>query len=206
MAESPGTSTSRRDDSESKASLISRLRDFVTSTAGIATGLATIVTAIATIAGVLSLGGRQPRHAVTQSSTIGGTVSPSVTTSSVSSVAARIQWGPGDLLITNDGTSLSSVPPGNGEGTVGDIYVGGSGFSPFAGTTLVLWRSSTSPTPQQCKYLAVTQGDPGQSVNVVSGSVVCAVTSEGPIAIMRVMSVDLPNYTIETKTTVWDLP
>jgi hypothetical protein len=123
-----------------------------------------------------------------------------------SSPKARIQWGPGDLLVTNDGTSLSTVPPGNNENVVGDIYSGDSGFYPFAGTTLVLWTASTQPTAEQCQYLATTQGANGQGINVVPGSIVCAVTGEGPIAIIRVTSLDAADSTIETRTTVWDLP
>jgi hypothetical protein len=110
------------------------------------------------------------------------------------------------LLITNNGTSLSTVPPGNNEEAVGDIYSGDPGFYPFAGTTLVLWTANTQPTTKQCQYLATTQGTTGQGVNVVPGSVVCAVTAEGPIAIIRVTSLDATDSTIETRTTVWDLP
>lgn len=190
------------------ASWWSKLRNFVTSTAGLITGLATIVTAAATIAGVVAHGRSQPertvphsvtRHATTRATTTAGT-------QPVSSAKARMQWGPGDLLITNNGTSLSTVPPGNNEDVIGDIYSGDSGFYPFAGTTLVLWTANTQPTAQQCQYLATTQGTTGQGVNVVPGSVVCAVTAEGPIAIIRVTSLDATDYTIETSTTVWDLP
>ena len=78
-------------------------------------------------------------------------------------------------------------------------------FYPFSGTTLVLWTAKEQPTAKQCQYLATTQGDPGQGINVVPGSVVCAVTSEGPVAIMRVTSIDATKNDIDTRTTVWDL-
>jgi hypothetical protein len=110
------------------------------------------------------------------------------------------------LLITNNGTSLSTVPPGNFQDLVGDVYSGGSSIYPFAGTTLLLWTGNGQPTAQQCQYLATNQGTPEQGVNVVSGSVVCAVMAEGPIAIMDVVSLNMANSTTETRTTVWDLP
>jgi hypothetical protein len=121
-------------------------------------------------------------------------------------MSARIQWGPGNLLVTNNGTSLSNVPPGNYEDIVGDIYSGDSGIFPMADTTLLLWTSGGQPTPQQCQYLSTTQGDPGQGVNVVPGSVVCAVMAGQTIAIMKVKAIDSASSTIETRTTIWDLP
>jgi hypothetical protein len=181
-----------------------RFRDFVTSTAGIATGIATIVTAAATIAGVVSHLD-QPRQEPVATPPARTTAAPSPATSSSSVSPARVQWGPGSLLLTNNGTDLSSVPPGNQTSTVGDVYVSG-GISPFAGTVLVLWTRQSQPTAQQCKNLATTQGEPGQAVNVVPGSVVCAITAEGPVAIIRVESIDQGALTIETRTTVWDLP
>jgi hypothetical protein len=204
MPESPRDGSSGQNQRNS-TSLGRKLRDFVTSTAGLMTGLATIVTAAATIAGVL-LGGNSSEPAIHHPATPIAAITTGTRIPPSASAAARIQWGPGDLLITNDGTSLSNVPPGNNEAVVGDIYTGGSGFYPFSGTTLVLWTVNGPPTAQQCQYLGTTQGDPGQGVNVVPGSVVCAVTSEGPIAIMHVISIDLANSTIETMTTVWDLP
>lgn len=204
MPESPrdGSSGQNQRNSTSRGR---KLRDFVTSTAGLMTGLATIVTAAATIAGVL-LDGNSSEPAIHHPATPTAAITTGTRIPPSASAAARIQWGPGDLLITNDGTSLSSVPPGNNEAVVGDIYTGGPGFYPFSGTTLVLWTANGPPTAQQCQYLGTTQGDPGQGVNVVPGSVVCAVTSEGPIAIMHVISIDLANSTVETMTTVWDLP
>jgi hypothetical protein len=186
----------------------SKLRDFVTSTAGLVAGLATIMTAAAAIAGVVAHGRSQPERAAPHSPTRPAITRGTTKTDSqlASSAKARIQWGPGDLLITNDGTSLSTVPPGNNEDVVGDIYSGGTSFNPFAGTTLVLWTANAKPSAQQCQYLATTQGMPGQGVNVVPGSVVCIVTAEGPIAIIRVTSLDAADNTIETRATVWDLP
>jgi hypothetical protein len=127
-------------------------------------------------------------------------------TEGVNSGSARIQWGPGNLLITNNGTSLSTSPPGSVQGFVGDVYGGGDGIYPFGGTTLLLWAGKGQPTPQQCQELAVTQGNPGQGISVVPGSVVCAITAEGPVAIIQVISTNAANYTIETRTTIWDLP
>jgi hypothetical protein len=204
----PGSSRSGPSDQNhsNTTSLGRRLRDFVTSTAGLMTGLATIVTAIATIAGVLLHGKDSPRHSVHLPASPTAATTAAASLPPADSGSARIQWGPGNLLITNAGTSLSNVPPGNNAGVVGDIYTGDSGFNPFSGTTLVLWTAKEQPTAQQCQYLATTQGDPGQGVNVVPGSVVCAVTSEGPVAIMRVTSIDAANYDIDTRTTVWDLP
>jgi hypothetical protein len=205
MPESPRNGSYSQNHSNT-TSLGRKLRDFVTSTAGLMTGIAAIVTAAATITGVLLNGNNSPVQTIHRPATpTTGTTAPT-RPSPAASATARIQWGPGDLLVTNDGTSLSSVPPGNPEGVVGDIYAAGSGFSPFSGTTLVLWTAIAQPTAQQCQYLATTQGNPGQGVNVVPGSVVCAVTSEGQIAIMRVISINAANYAIETKTTVWDLP
>jgi hypothetical protein len=109
------------------------------------------------------------------------------------------------LLITNNGTSLTNVPPGNYQDIVGDIYSGGSGISPFD-ANLVLWTSNGQPTAQQCQYLSTTQGDPGQSVNVVPGSVVCAMMTGGIVAIIKIISINSADSTIETRTTVWDLP
>lgn len=119
---------------------------------------------------------------------------------------ARIQWGPGDLLITSNGTSLSTSPPGNVQGFIGDVYGGGDAIYPFAGTTLLLWTGNGQPTAQQCQELAVTQGNEGQGVSVVPGSVICAITAEGPVATIQVLSTDVANATTETRTTIWDLP
>jgi len=206
MAESSGATSPNQKKTKDENSSRSKLRDFVTSTAGLVTGLATIVTATATIVGVLWHGSSQAPPEKSHS----GAQSPSsqATDSAVHAAPekARVQWGPGDLLLTNNGTSLSTVPPGNIQGFIGDVYTGYSTVSPFAGTTLVLWTDNGQPTAQQCQYLATTQGNPGQTVNVVPGSVVCAVTAEGPIAIIHVISVDMANATIETRTTVWDLP
>src|SRR6266702_2904978 len=111
----------------------------MTSAAGIVTALATIVTAIATISGVLYHGKSkvQTPTPVFTKATAGARTATSFP--QPNSANARIQWGPGNLLITNDGTSLTSVPPGNYQNVVGDIYGGDSSIAPFAGTTLVLW-------------------------------------------------------------------
>jgi len=178
----------------------------MTSTAGIVTALATIITAIATISGVLYHGkGKAQRPTPAFTTATAGDRSATSFPQPISA-NARIQWGPGNLLITNGGTSLTNVPPGNYQNVVGDIYGGDSSIAPFAGTTLALWTSNKRPTAQQCQYLTTTQADPGQSVQVVPGSVVCAVISGGIIAIMRVISVNSADSTIETRTIVWDLP
>lgn len=154
-----------------------RLRDFVTSTAGLMTGLATIVTAAATIAGVLWHWSDKPSASPTTIPSQGTTVIPTQGTATSSPEEARIQRGPGSLLLTNNATSLSSVPPGNNEEVVGDVYVGGNSIEPFAGTILALWTNSGRPTAEQCSNLTTNQGAPEQGVNVVPGSVVCAAFS-----------------------------
>jgi hypothetical protein len=211
MVGSPGTvepeNKNEPDQSKNdKKSSWVRLRDFVTSTAGLMTGLATIVTAAATITGVLWHGSAKLSPSPTTIPSQGTTTIPAQGTATSSPEEARIQWGPGSLLLTNNGTSLTNVPPGNDEQVVGDVYVGGNSIEPFAGTILALWTSSGRPTAQQCSNLTTTQGAPEQGVNVVPGSVVCAATSEGPIAIIDVISFNVTASTIETRTTVWDLP
>jgi hypothetical protein len=205
MTESPGTAQAGQANQEEKSSW-AKFRDFVTSTAGLVTGLATIVTAAATIIGVLWNGSNHASPAVSHTSSQGAPAQPTESTANASPEKPRVQWGPGSLLITNNGTSLSTVPPSNDQEIVGDVYASYSSIEPFAGTTLLLWTENAQPTAQQCQYLAQTQGNPGQGVNVVPGSIVCAVTAEGPIAIINVTSLDDVNATIETRTTVWDLP
>lgn len=205
MAGSPST-TGIDQRTKDEKSFWAKLRDFVTSTAGLITGLATIVTAAATIIGVLWHGSGQSSPTPTTTPTQRTATIPTQGTTMPSPEEARIQWGSGSLLLTNDGTSLATVPPGNNQQVVGDVYVGGYGIYPFAGTILAIWTNSGQPTAQQCWNLTTTQGNPGQGVNVVPGSVVCAATSEGPIAIINVTSVNTAASTIETRTTVWDLP
>jgi hypothetical protein len=213
MTESSNTAVSNQSQKKEKSFSV-RLRDFVTSTAGLITGLATIVTAAATIIGVLwhESGRPSPVPTVISAPGTGATPARGATTIAIrgttasSPEGARIQWGPGSLLLTNDGTSLASVPPGNNQEIVGDVYVGGYAIEPFAGTTLVIWGNGGQPIARQCSNLAVTLGNPGQGVSVVPGSVVCAATSEGPIAIINVESINVADSTIETRTTVWDLP
>jgi hypothetical protein len=212
MTKSPSTAVSNQSQ-EKKKSFWDKLRDSVKSTAGLITGLATIVTAVATIIGVLLHGWSRPSPVPTVISTRGAVVTPARGATTIpprgttpsSPEEARIQWGPGSLLLTNDGTSLASVPPGNNQDVVGDVYAGGYVIEPFAGTTLVIWANGGQPTAQQCSNLTATQGNAGQSVSVVPGSVVCAATSEGPIAIIDVESINAADLTIETRTTVWDL-
>jgi hypothetical protein len=207
-----------------KKSFWARLQDFMTGTSGLITSIAAIVVAISTIVGVLvhGSGQRSPTaptitaQGVTAATTrqasaphVQGTSStPSQTTTAPPTAAARVQWGPGSLVISNDGTLLSGVPPisdTSNASTVGDVYSGGNSIQPFAGTTLALWTSGGQPTAQQCANLVTTQAD-GSGVNVVPGSVVCVVTGEGPIAIIDVTSFSSDGISIETKTTVWDLP
>jgi len=189
-----------------EASPVQKLRDFMTSTAGIVTALATIVTATATILGVLHHGKSQAQQTGPLTTATTTSVWPNTSASQPSSMSVRIRWGPGNLLVTNNGTSLSNVPPGNYKDVVGDIYSGNSGILPMADTILLLWTSGGQPTPQQCQYLSTTQGDPGQGVNVVPGSVVCAVVADQTIAIMKVKAIDPASATIETRTTIWNLP
>jgi hypothetical protein len=195
------TRTGRAEGSPTK-----KLRDFMTSTAGIVTALATIVTAIATISGVLYHGKSQTQRGTPFSviATTGARAPKSAPQSSPAN--ARILWGPGNLLVTGNGTSLSNVPPGNYQDVVGDVYSGDSSIYPFAGTTLLPWISNRQPTAQQCQYLSTTQGDPGQSVQVVPGSMICAVMTGETVAIIKVMSIDPTGSTVETSTTVWNLP
>lgn len=215
MAGSPSTEAQNHNkekgEKQEARSSTSSLRDFMTSTVGIIAGVATIATASATIFGILRHGAGQPSPTPSISAGQGAisttpAVSPTHRISKTSPAVPRRQWGPGSLLLTNNGTSLSTVPPGNDQQIVGDVYVGGESIEPFAGTVLALWTSSGQPTAEQCEDLVITQGNPGQGVNVSPGSVVCATTGEGPIAIIYVVSLDIDATTIETRTTVWDSP
>lgn len=205
MTESPGTAKQEQGKKHEK-SFSAKLRDFVTSTAGLITGLATIVTATSTIIGVLWHSTGRPSSTVANTPTQGTNATPTTETTAPSPEKARIQWGPGSLLLTNNGTLLTSVPPGNNQQVVGDVYVGGGNIEPFSGTVLALWTNNGQPTAQQCWNLTTTQGTPMQGVNVVPGSVVCAATNEGPIAVINVISLNTQASTIETRTTIWDLP
>jgi hypothetical protein len=215
--ESPGN-TGTSQEKKPEKSFWAKLQDFMTGTSGLITSLAAIIVAISTIVGVALHGSSQPSPTVpavpgTAAASPQQTGTPQARDTSAAplpsaTASARVQWGPGSLVISNNGTLLSSVPPvsdTHNTSDVSDVYSGGNSIQPFAGTTLALWASGGRPTAQQCSNLVTTQAD-GSGVNVVAGSVVCAVTAEGPIAIIDVTSFNSDSSSIETSTTVWDLP
>jgi hypothetical protein len=168
MTESPRTAQAGQANQEKKSSW-TKFCGFVTSTAGLVTGLATVVTAAATIIGVLWHGSNHASPAVSHPTSQATPAQPTESTASASPEKPRVQWGPGSLLITNNGTSLTAVPLAMSSKSAGDVYVSCSRIEPFGGATLLLWAENAQPTAQQCQYLAHTQGNPGQGVNVVPG-------------------------------------
>jgi hypothetical protein len=89
----------------------------------------------------------------------------------------------------------------------GGVGAEGNSIAPTQGTQLALWTGNSMPTPQQCVSMDKTQSSGGQ-VQVSVGSVVCALTSNGPLAIIRVTGIDQNSApaTIETQTTQWAVP
>ncbi len=189
-----------------RATWAQRIRRFFTTLPGFMTGLAAVVTATATIVATLSGGGSGGNGGGSASSSGSGSsgTPTSATSTGMTAAGPRIQWGPGAMLITNNGTDLGSIPPNDDAGP-GDVFDGGglSGVGPS--TKLALWPNTGTPTPQQCLTLDQTQSVTG-GVSVHPGSVVCVETSGGLIAIISVTAVDDGNLIIHTETTVWIMP
>ena len=195
-----------------------RLRRFFTTLPGFMTGLAAVVTATATIVATLhgssgNSGNSGGNGGGSSSGSGGGTASgstgaagstPSAGTTVPTPAAPRIQWGPGAMLITNNGTDLGTIPP-NDDALPGDVYDGGQLSGVGQSTKLALWPNTGSPSPQQCLSLDQTQAVTGD-LSVHPGSIVCVETASGLIAIIHVTAVDDGSLVIHTETTVWIMP
>ena len=185
-----------------------RIRRFFTTLPGFMTGLAAVVTATATIVAALhGSGGGTGSGAGGRGESAGAPSSGSgdaTATTGAQSAAPRIQWGPGAMLITNNGTDLGSVPP-NDDARPGDVFDGDRLAGVGPSTRLALWPNTGSPTPQQCLSLDQTQATTG-GVSVHPGSIVCVETASGLIAIIHITAVDDTNLIFHTETTVWIMP
>jgi hypothetical protein len=206
-----------------------KVRRFITSLPGFLAGLATVITATATIIGILTHGSKLAHNTVsagpppvTPGSIKLPTVSASVSSSpqvseasassspqvsNMSASGAKLQWS-GSLVITNDGTDLTSVPPvsdvdGPTQNNGASVYSEGDGIGQSQGTQLLVWAGNSVPTPEQCLSTMTTQASGAWSVQVTYGSVVCAQTYNGTLAIIRVTGFDQSNYAIETRTSLY---
>jgi len=204
------------DERELPKAAKTRLRAFFTSVPGFMAGLATVVTATVTIFSTLDSHGTTNPHAANAATpqmqttalpatgTATGTTAAVATTGTAGGASPRIQWGPGSLEITNGGTDFSSVPPVS-DAHGGDLYSGGSTLSGLWGAQLAVWTGPVAPTARQCSNLVSTQST-GGTVTVNPGTIVCAQTTSGLVAIMTVTSVNENSYSTDTETTVWDMP
>jgi hypothetical protein len=117
---------------------------------------------------------------------------------------ATIQWGPGRLQLTGYGSDLTTVPPQSdtvsGGGTE-ELYSSGDSITPI-GIPLAAWSGSSMPTPSQCERQDATQTT-GNPVPIVPGTLICAEPAPGYVAIIKVVSINPGESTIDTITTVW---
>jgi len=184
----------------------SPVKRFFTSLPGVMTGLAAVVTAGATIVGILfphqSSDDRASPVATPSAPGSSTAATPSATASTPRAVQVgfRRLWGPAPLVVSNDGTDLTGIPPRNTGGL--DLYDDGSGFGPMSGTRLAVWTGSTAPTPEQCLDVVQSQSS-GADVQTPVGTTVCALTSAGELAIIRVLSLDTGSAFARTETSIW---
>ncbi|HXC85255.1 MAG TPA: hypothetical protein VNV62_25720 [Trebonia sp.] len=203
--------------------LTTKFRRFVTSLPGFLTGLAAVITATATIVGVLAHGSHPTPNRVSASSApaapssvnassanANASTPPPASASNASASGAKLEWT-GSLLITNDGTDLTSVPPvsdaKNDTTGIAVVYSVGNGIAPLWGTQLAVWKGNSMPTPQQCISLDTSQSS-GGDVLVAVGSTVCALIANGPagpLAIIHITGIDESNITTETQTSLYTL-
>lgn len=153
-------------------------------------------------------------HPAAPASGTPGQASPSATDNAV------IQWGPGRILVSSDGTDLSSVPPISDINDTGgndyyyNVAVVGSGLSINSDNTvaepasnaIMAWPGSKVPSAPECLSLIDNQGTNAQSVPVSQGTNVCLDMGSGLMAVIQVLSINGRNSTMETDTTVWNLP
>lgn len=174
------------------------------------TGLATVVTATVTIVTTLDSHDTPSSPVSGAASTSSQTAAPVAATVATSAAptasgpSPRIQWGPGNLVITNDGADFSSVPPVS-DAHSGDLYSAGASLSSLWDTRLAVWTGAAAPPAQQCGEFISTQAA-GGLITVNPGTVVCAETTDNVMAIMKVTSVNGNDGSIATQTTVWDMP
>jgi len=206
-----------RDDVEARETpkndddaLTTKFRRFMTSLPGLLTGLAAVITATATIVGVLAHGSNPAPNPISTRSAPAAPSSVNASSANASASGAKLEWT-GSLLITNDGTDLTSVPPvsdaKNDTTGLAVVYSEGNGIAPLWGTQLAVWSGNSMPTPQQCVSLDTSQSS-GADVPVAVGSMVCALIANGPsgpLAIIHVTGINESNLTIETQTSLYTL-
>ena len=190
----------------------SAVKEFLTGLGGVLTGTAAVITAVATILGLTNHGSSAAPAPVTPtpSATVPAapvaTTAPTSTPPSASASAAanggfRLLWGPAPFVVTNDGSSISSVPPSS-QGGNGDLYDDGSGFGELNSSLLAVWHGATAPTPAQCLNQVQTQSG-GMEVVAPVGSTVCVQSSSGQLAIITVTGIDQNSISAETTTAIW---
>lgn len=124
--------------------------------------------------------------------------------SSATAPSATIQWT-GHLTLTGYGSDLTTKPPqsdASSSGGTGDVYASGDSISPLDQTPLAVWPGSSLPTASQCQSRDATQNT-GNPVPITPGTVICAEPGPGLVAVIKVISIDAADSTIDTSTTVW---
>jgi hypothetical protein len=106
-------------------------------------------------------------------------------------------------VVTFGGTDVHSIPPVSYSSTP-DINDDSANIYPMNQAELAVWTGSSGPTAQQCLNVIRTQSS-GAEVRVTIGTIVCALTSENTLAIIRVTAIDTNDIgnPMQTQTTIY---
>lgn len=172
---------------------------------GAIVGTATFLSAVATIGAFLGLHGHGHGHGQSPAVVVAGSTvnrSSAVRSSGPSSSAGptfRRLWGPAPFNVTNDGSTVGSVPPQSD--APGDLYYGDPVIAPMNGAQIAIWHGAKPPTPAQCLNAAQTQS--GVQVKAIPGTRLCVLSSSGPLAIVTLTGVDPDSAVVHTTTSIW---
>jgi serine/threonine kinase PknH len=124
--------------------------------------------------------------------------------------SSPVQWQ-GQVLISSDYVDLDSVPVNNGaDEPVSTVYDTSAPLvndqyslaNPYFSQVLAVWTGSAPPTRAQCYDEVSAQGV--AQVNIADGTMVCALTPAGRVALIKVTDTLADNDTgVMTEVTVW---